>query len=74
MKVRLTIHKDSSVLYEHACDISDAETFGKACSQAWMQLREQRLARATSIGALFEELNDQLLDELNGAKLSLTKV
>jgi hypothetical protein len=73
MKVRLKIEKDRTVLYEHAYDIADAESFGKACSHAWMQLREQRFARATSIGALFEELDDQLLDELNGARFSFTK-
>ena len=73
MKARLKIQKDHVVLYEHAYDISDAESFGKACSHAWVQLREQRLARATSIGALFEELDDQLLDELYGASFSLLK-
>ena len=73
MKVRLKIEKDHAVLYEHAYDISDAETFGKACSHAWTQLREQRLARATSIGALYEELDDRLLDELHGARFSLVK-
>lgn len=73
MKVRLKIEKDKGVLYDHAYDIRDAETFGKACSDAWKQLREQRLSRATSIGALYEELDDQLLDELYGAKFSLSK-
>ena len=36
------------------------------------QLRERRLARATSIGALFDELNERLLDELDGAEISLS--
>lgn len=73
MKVRLKIEKGDGVLYEQSYDISDAESFGKACAHAWTQLREQRLARVTSIGELFEHLNDQLLDELNGASFSLTK-
>jgi hypothetical protein len=73
MKVKLKIEKDRAVLYEHAYDIFDAESFGKACSHAWMQLRERRLARATSIGALYEDLDDQLLNELYGASLSLSK-
>jgi hypothetical protein len=73
MKVRLTIEKDRATLYEHAYEISDAESFGKACANAWMQLREQRFARATSIGALFEELDDRLLDELYGATISLAR-
>lgn len=73
MKVRLKVEKDNAVLYDHAHDIRDAESFGTACAHAWRQLREQRLNRATSIGALYEELDDQLLDELHGAKFSLSK-
>jgi hypothetical protein len=73
MKVRLTIEKDRKTLYEHTDDVWDAESFGKACANAWMQLREQRMAHATSIGALFEELDDQLLNELSGASISLAR-
>jgi hypothetical protein len=74
MKVRLKIEKGDIVLHEQSYDISDAASFGKACAHAWTQLREQRLDRATSIGALFEHLNDQLLDELDGASFRLTKM
>ena len=73
MKVNLKIEKNGSILYERAHQISDAESFGKACSEAWMLLHNQRMARATSIGALYEELNDQLLGEFDGARLRLTK-
>jgi hypothetical protein len=73
MKVKLKIEKDGAPLHEHVYDISDSESFGKACAQAWLQLREQRLARATSIGALYEELDYQLLDELIGAQFTLLK-
>lgn len=74
MKARLRIQKSGAPLYEGTYEISDAESFGAACVHAWMQLRERRLASATSIGALFEELDDQLLDELFGAEISLSKV
>ena len=73
MKVRLKIEKDHAVLYEHGYEIFDAESFGKACAHAWTQVREKRFAGATSIGALFEQLDDQLLEELDGAKFSLCK-
>ncbi len=74
MRVRLRIEKSGVVLHEQSYDISDAESFGNACAAAWTQLREQRLDRATSIGALMEHLNDQLLDELDGARFSFTKM
>lgn len=74
MKVRLRIEKDDAVLCERDCDISDAESFGRACADAWAQLHERRIERETSIGALFEHLNDQLIDALDGARLRFTKL
>jgi hypothetical protein len=74
MKVRLKVQKGDVVLHEQNYDVSDAESFGKACAHVWTALREQRLEHASRIGALLEHLNDQLLDELDGACLSLAKV
>jgi hypothetical protein len=73
MKVKLQIHKKGSALYDGTYDIYDADSFGKSCADAWTQLREQRLAGATSIGELYETLNDELLDELLGAEIRLSK-
>jgi hypothetical protein len=73
MNVRLQIRKDGAALYEGIYDISDADSFGRACADAWAQLREQRLAKTTSIGALFEALDDELLDGLIGAEIILSK-
>ena len=73
MKVTLRVHKDGAALHEGIYDVSDAESFGRACAQAWTQLRERRLANASSIGALFDALDERLLDELYGAKISLSK-
>jgi hypothetical protein len=73
MKVKLRIRKDGKALYEGIYDVSDAESFGKACADAWTELRERRLAKASSIGALFDELDERLLDELYGADISLSK-
>jgi hypothetical protein len=74
MNVKLRIHKNGTALYEGAYDICDAESFGSACAHAWTQLREQRLAKTTSIGALYEALDDELLDGLLGADISLSKI
>ena len=45
----------------------------RACADVWNQLRERRLAMA-SIGALFDELDEQLLDELYGSNISFSKL
>ena len=73
MNVKLSIRKNDSSVYERIYDISDAESFGRACADAWTQLREQRLAKTTSIGALYDVLNDELLDGLLGADIRLSK-
>ena len=73
MKVKLRIQKDGTSLYEGVYDVSDADSFGKACAHLWTQLREQRLAKASSIGALFEALDERLLDELCGAEIMISK-
>jgi hypothetical protein len=73
MKIKLRIQKSGAPLYEGAYDICDADSFGAACAHAWTQLRERQFSGATSIGALYEGLNDQLLDNLIGAQISLSK-
>lgn len=74
MKLKLRISKDDSVLYEGRYDIFDADSFGRACEDTWLQLRERRLAKATSIGALFEALDDELLGDLVGAEIGLSRM
>jgi hypothetical protein len=74
MNVRLRITRDDAVLYEGKYDIRDAESFGSACSDAWIKLRAEKLEHATSIGALYDTLNDSVLDLLAGAKISVEKI
>jgi hypothetical protein len=73
MQVKLRIRKNGMSLYEGIYDVFDAESFGIACADVWNQLRDRKLKTATSIGALFDQLNGQLLDELYGAEISLSK-
>jgi len=74
MKVKLRIKSDDRLLYEGTYDIRDAESFGTACADAWEKLRMERLEKATSIGALYDVLNDNVLELLMGAKLSVDKL
>jgi hypothetical protein len=73
MKTRLVVRKKGAVLYEGVHEIIDAESFGRACVDLWAQMQERRLQETTSIGALMEILNDDVLDELNGAQIELEK-
>jgi hypothetical protein len=74
MKIKLTISRKGAALYESVHQITDAESFGRAFTDVWARLQDRRLQKATSIGALMEVLNDDMLDELNGAQIDLEKV
>jgi hypothetical protein len=73
MKVNLHIMNDGGSLYDGSYDVSDADSFGQACADAWCRLREQQLAKESSIGALMEHLDGGVLDLLTGAHITLDK-
>jgi hypothetical protein len=56
MKVQLRITKNGTPIYAGAYDVADADSFGKACADAWWQLRQRQMERESSIGALMEHL------------------
>ena len=73
MKVTLRITKDGISIFAGTYDIADADSFGKACADAWLKLQQERLDKESSIGALLEHINDNVLDQLNGAHISLDR-
>ena len=72
MKIKLEIAKGGASLYTGNYEIDNAESFGKACSDAWQQLQRAQLNRETSIGALMEHVNDSVLDQLKGLSITVT--
>jgi hypothetical protein len=74
MKVKLSIRKKGVTLYEGVHDITGAEDFGRAFADVWAQLQDRRLQKTTSIGALMEILNEDVVEELNGAQIGFEKV
>ena len=73
MKVYLRVVKAGDSLYDGAYDVSDADSFGQACADAWYRLRERQFAKESSVGALMEHLDSGVLDLLSGAHISLEK-
>jgi hypothetical protein len=73
MKVKLIVRKGATALYEGAHEIVDAESFGRAFADVWALMQDRRLQKTTSIGALMEVLNEDVLEELNGARIDLEK-
>jgi hypothetical protein len=74
MKLKLSISKEGAVLYEGVHEVIDAETFGRAFAEMWTQMQDRRLQKTTSIGALMEVLNEDVVEELNGARIGLEKL
>jgi hypothetical protein len=74
MKVELRITKNGAELYAGLHNIKDSESFGRACADAWQQVQRTQLNRETSIGAVLEHVNDSVVDQLDGASISVTKV
>ncbi len=73
MKVKLRIAKKETLLYAGIYDVADADSFGRACADAWSKLRQRQLEQETSIGALMEHLDTGVLDQLSGAHISLDR-
>ncbi len=73
MKVTLRIVKNGTSLYADTYDVTDADSFGRACADAWSRLRQEQMDRETSIGALLEHLDSNVLDQLNGAHILLER-
>ena len=73
MKVKLRITKAGASIYEGTYHVADAESFGKACADAWGRLKQQQMEKETSIGALIDHLDRDVLDELSGAHIMLER-
>jgi hypothetical protein len=74
MKVRLDVTKAGKRLHQGIYEIHDNASFGAAFADVWVKTRELCAAEATSIGALMDTIHESVIDELNGAKISLQKV
>jgi len=74
MKVKIEITKAGRRLHEGVYEVDDNATFGAACADAWVKIREQCAAKATSIGALMDSMHESVLDELDGAQIKLRRL
>jgi hypothetical protein len=74
MRVKLEVTKAGRRLHQGVYEIDDSATFGSACADMWVKIREQCAAKATSIGDLMDTMHENVLDELNGAEIKLQKI
>lgn len=74
MKVRIEVRHGDVRLHENTYEVSDADSFGKACAHAWEQIHAQKEKEASSIGALMEVISENVLDELESAEIRITRI
>jgi hypothetical protein len=74
MKMKLQITKGGVVLHSAIYDVVDADSFGKACADAWAKLMQTQQRKESSIGALMEHLESGVLDQLDGAHIGVERV
>ncbi len=65
--------KQGALLYDGVHEVIDQDSFGAAFAKVWQAVRERRLERTTSVGELMDILNDEVLDQLHGAEVSIEK-
>jgi hypothetical protein len=74
MKLRFSVTRDGSPICSGTYRVSDAESFGTACSDIWEKLNQRQIAIATSIGALYDSLEDSKAAELRGLRIELEPI
>lgn len=73
MTIRLRVKKRGAPLYNGVHEVIDQDSFGAAFAKVWQTLRERRLEKTTSVGELMDILNDEVLDQMLGAEVSIEK-
>ena len=71
MKIKLAVKRDKLPICQGVYDVSDAESFGAACSNLWEKMEQRKVAAAKNIGALYESLEDSKAAELRGLRIEL---
>jgi hypothetical protein len=74
MKLKFSVTRQGRPICSGTYDVSDAESFGAACSDVWERLSRRQIATATSIGALYDSLEDSKAAELRGLRIELEPI
>ena len=71
MKLKLLVTRNDAPVCEGVYAVSDAESFGVACSDLWEKLTARKIARARNVGALYDALEDNMVADLTGMRIQL---
>jgi hypothetical protein len=71
MKLKISVTRGKTPICEGIYSVSDAESFGAACSDIWEKLNERKVAAAENIGALYDSLEESRASDLRGLRIAL---
>lgn len=71
MNVKLSIAKKGVPLYEGEHRIIDKQSFAAAFGEAWQAIHQRQLEAATSVGEAMDIINDEVLEQLQGAEIRI---
>jgi hypothetical protein len=74
MKLKLSVTRRGNPICEGIYQVGDAESFGVACSDVWEKLNQRKIAAASSIGALYDSLEDGKAMDLRGLQIEVEPV
>ncbi len=74
MKMKLRVRKHAVTLLEGVYEIDDAGSFCEACADLWRKLEAREFERASSVGALMEQLDQDAATVLDGAVIDLSRM
>lgn len=73
MKLALRITRAGIALYAGIYDVTDAETFGRACADAYSKLMQEQFRKERNVGALMEDVAAEA-SVLDGALIRVERV
>jgi hypothetical protein len=71
MKLKLLVSRNGISIYAGIYTVSDAESFGVACSDLWEKLTALKIAKARNVGALYDALEDSMAADLKDLRIQL---
>ena len=74
MKFELRITKNGTSVYTGVYDVADGKVSAKPAPMPGRSCDRSDWARRAALGALFEHIDDNVLDQLNGAHILLINV
>jgi hypothetical protein len=74
VQLKLSVTRRGTPIFAATYQVSDAGSFGAACSDIWEKLNERKIAKASSIGALYDSLEDSKAADLRGLRIELEPV